>query len=67
MDPVDSFYGALSGMVDQINMMTYGMADAWGGWKSWHSAAVFGDTPSTPSSIDRYTKAYVSALAENAM
>ena len=37
-----AFYVQLAGAVDQMNMMTYGMADAWSGWASWHSSALSG-------------------------
>lgn len=48
----DSNLLAVSQRVDMINSMTYGMAGDWSGWKSWHSAAIYGHTPSTPMDID---------------
>jgi chitinase len=51
----DPFYAAIAPLFDQINMMTYGMADSedhgWSGWLSWHSSALSGETGSTPSSV----------------
>jgi chitinase len=46
-----SFYRSLGNAVDQMNMMTYAMADNWGGWLSWHSSAVTGAASNHPSSI----------------
>ena len=49
------FYGRLAGMVDQLNVMTYGMADGpsagWTGWVSWHSSALYGEGEDHPSSV----------------
>lgn len=58
---VSSFYADVQGDLDQINLMTYGMAGAWGGWQSWHSAALDGAGGSTPSSIASSVAAYTSA------
>lgn len=35
-----SMYAALSGSFDQINLMTYDLSGAWGGWVSWHNAPI---------------------------
>jgi chitinase len=53
-----AFYGELGGLFDQINIMSYGMADAWEGWQSWHSSALTGDGSTTPSSVALAVKAY---------
>ena len=49
------FYRRLAGMVDQLNVMTYGMADGpsagWTGWVSWHSSALYGEGEDHPSSV----------------
>src|SRR5204862_133046 len=55
------FYENVSGVVDQMNMMTYGMADNWGGWVVWHSAAVTGAAPDHPSSIHATVEQYRAA------
>jgi chitinase len=61
-DPqVDAFYGQIAPVFDQINLMSYGMAGPWDGWQSWHSAALTGETPTTPSSVDSSVKAYLAA------
>lgn len=50
-----AFFAQLSRMVDQINIMTYGMADGpsagWTGWVSWHSSALYGEGKDHPSSV----------------
>jgi len=51
-NPVEPFYAQLAAYFDQINIMSYDMAGSWDGWQSWHSSALFGATPTTPSSID---------------
>jgi len=55
------FYAQLAAAVDQLNVMTYGMADNWGGWWSWHSSALFGAAPNTPSSIESSVNGYLAA------
>jgi chitinase len=60
-----AFYSSLAGSVDQLNIMTYGMADAWSGWVSWHSSALAGHGSNHPSSVavsvDQYLGAGVPA------
>ena len=41
--------------------MSYGMAGAWSGWKSWHSSALYQQDSATPTSIDSTVKLYVAA------
>lgn len=55
---VPSFYGALAKRLDRIDIMTYEMAGAYDGWKTWHSSALKGAGPSTPSDIALNAKAY---------
>jgi len=55
------FYVNLGAAVDQMNIMTYGMADNWGGWVSWHSSAIYGQGGSNPSSVSNSVSQYVSA------
>jgi chitinase len=35
-----SGFAAIAAVYDQLNIMSYGMAGAWSGWKSWHSSAL---------------------------
>jgi chitinase len=55
----DPFYAELAKRVARINIMTYAMAGAWPQWSSWHSSALHGDTPQTPSSVSRAVKSYL--------
>jgi chitinase len=41
--------------------MTYAMAGAWDGWRSWHSSALDGATPSTPTSVAVSVRSYLAA------
>ena len=56
-----SFYGGIASLFDQINIMSYEMAGAWSGWQSWHSSAIYGETSTTPTSVDVNVKAYLAA------
>lgn len=57
-----TFYGGISAMVDQINLMTYGMAGAWSGWQSWHSSPLhWNKVSSTPTGIDASVAHYLAA------
>lgn len=56
-----AFYSQLASQLDQMNIMTYGMADAWGGWQSWHSSALQGAAGNTPSSVESSVNAYAAA------
>ncbi len=58
---IASFFATIEPSLDQINIMSYGMAGAWGGWQSWHSSALQGHGSATPSSVASSTEAYVAA------
>ncbi|AHG87657.1 glycoside hydrolase family 18 [Gemmatirosa kalamazoonensis] len=47
----DPWYAQVAPLVDQMNVMSYEMADNWGGWVSWHSSALFGSAGNRPSSV----------------
>jgi chitinase len=55
------FYAQLGAAVDQMNIMSYGMADNWGGWVSWHSSALYGEGGNHPSSVSSSARMYVNA------
>jgi chitinase len=55
----DPWYAQVAPLVDQLNVMSYEMADNWGGWTSWHSAALHGEGGSHPSSIASTARAYL--------
>ena len=61
IDEVDAFYVTASGLVDQMNIMSYGVSGAWPGWQSWHSSPLSGETGSTPVSIESSVQAYLAA------
>ncbi|WP_161881710.1 glycoside hydrolase family 18 protein [Deinococcus alpinitundrae] len=54
-------FADLAQTVDRLNIMSYGMAGIYEGWKSWHSSALMGESESTPSSVDSSVKAYLAA------
>jgi len=56
----DSWYAQVAPLVDQLNVMSYGMADNWGGWVSWHQGALYGEAANHPSSVSSTINAYVS-------
>jgi len=56
-----SIYAAMAAELDQINIMTYGMAGAFEGWKSWHSSALTQTDSATPTSVDSSVKLYIKA------
>jgi chitinase len=58
---VGSYYGDIAPLFDQINIMSYGMAGPWPGWQSWHSSALHGESPTTPTSVDVVVNAYLAA------
>lgn len=56
-----SIYATMAADLDQINIMTYGMAGAYEGWKSWHSSALHQTDSATPTSVDSSVKLYLQA------
>jgi chitinase len=54
----DPWYAQVAGLVDQLNVMSYQMADNWGGWVSWHSGALHGEGGNRPSSVASTARAY---------
>jgi len=59
-DPQAAYYASMAPLLDQINIMSYGMAADWPGWESWHSSPLAGETGSTPSSISSSVNYYLS-------
>lgn len=59
-----SYLPSFVAVFDQINLMTYGMAGAYQGWKSWHSSPLHwnGDT-TTPVGIDDSVDGFLAAGA----
>jgi chitinase len=57
-----SWYGKVAPQLDRINVMTYGMAGAYSGWQSWHSAPLhWNKVTSTPTGIDATMGHYAAA------
>ena len=56
-----TFYTGLASSLDQLNLMTYGMADAWSGWASWHSSALTGEGSNHPSSVASSVGQFIAA------
>ncbi len=56
-----SGFAAIAAVYDQLNIMSYGQAGAWQGWKSWHSSALYQTDSATPTSIDSTVKLYLAA------
>ncbi|GAA3827272.1 glycoside hydrolase family 18 protein [Nocardioides panacisoli] len=46
---------------DRVDVMAYGMAYTYQGWKSWHSSALKGESGSTPTSVESSVQAYLDA------
>ncbi len=57
-ETVSPFYAQVARQLDQINLMTYSMADAWPGWVTWHSSALRGAGARNPSSVGSSIDAY---------
>lgn len=58
---VSSLYGALAQDLDRLAIMSYGMAGAWDGWNTWHSSALRGAKPNTPSAVEVSVQSYRAA------
>lgn len=56
---IGSWYAQVAPLVDQMNVMTYGMAGPWPGWVSWHSSALFDEAANRPSSVSASLARYV--------
>jgi len=54
----DPWVAQVAPLVDQLNVMSYDMADNWGGWVSWHTSALSGAGADHPSSIASTVAAY---------
>lgn len=57
---IHPFYGEIGQYFDRVSPMSYSMM--WlPGWESWHSGALQGETPLTPSSIDNSVQALMAS------
>lgn len=55
------FISYISSVFDKINIMTYGMNGGWADWDSWHDGALYGETTSSPMTVDASFRAYRNA------
>ncbi|RKH06128.1 glycosyl hydrolase [Corallococcus sp. CA053C] len=55
------FHRELAARVDQMNVMAYKMSGHWGQWDSWHSSALFAESPGHPSSVSSSVEAFIKA------
>ena len=56
---VDAWYAQVAQVVDQMNVMTYSMSGAYGGWVSWHTSALLDAQSNHPSSVQSSAARYV--------
>jgi chitinase len=56
-----TIFAKLAPYLNQINLMTYGMSGDYGGWKTWHSSAMYQTDSSTPTSVDATVNNYLKA------
>lgn len=59
--PAHAFYADLAKKVQRLNVMDYGMAGAYPGWKTWYSSPLRGARPDTPADVVSNVTAYRAA------
>jgi len=57
----DPFFGEIATYFDRVTPMTYSMMWLGDGWDSWHTGALYGETPNAPSSIGNTVQALLRA------
>jgi chitinase len=57
----DPFFGTIAPLFDRIDVMTYDMEWPADGWKSWFTSALYGETATTPMSVDSSVSFYLSS------
>ncbi|NOK16108.1 glycosyl hydrolase family 18 protein [Corallococcus carmarthensis] len=55
------WYPQLAQYLDQVNVMSYEMIGVWGGWDSWFTSALKGESGTHPTSVESSLNAWVSA------
>lgn len=55
------FSAELAKVYDQLNIMSYGMNGGWQDWRSWHNSALYGESSSSPMSVDSSVRAFLAA------
>ena len=59
--PEPSYYAQLAKKVDRLDIMGYGMAGAYDGWKTWYSSPLHGAKANTPADMASNVTAYENA------
>lgn len=61
--PVEQWRLDIANAVDQYNLMSYGIGSVYDaqGWQSWFTSPIFGESGSTPFSLDYSVRKYVAA------
>jgi chitinase len=57
----DPWFANLAPYLDQINVMSYEMVGPWGGWQSWYTSALYGDSGNHPTSVSGSLNGWVRA------
>jgi chitinase len=57
----DPFFGSVAPLFDRIDIMTYDMEWDAGGWDSWFSSALHGESGTTPTSVDSSVAYYLAS------
>ncbi|MBZ4399855.1 glycosyl hydrolase family 18 protein [Myxococcus sp. MISCRS1] len=60
-EDADPWFTNLVPYMDQMNVMTYEMTGPWGGWDSWYSSALTGESGTHPTSVSSSLNAWVAA------
>ncbi|TQF13022.1 chitinase [Myxococcus llanfairpwllgwyngyllgogerychwyrndrobwllllantysiliogogogochensis] len=60
-EDADPWFLNLVPYLDQINVMSYEMTGPWGGWTSWYSSALTGESGTHPTSVASSLNAWVAA------
>jgi chitinase len=61
IDKASPLWKKAADVFDRLNIMSYMMTVNSFGWKSWHSSALYGESGSTPSSVEASAKMYLAA------
>jgi chitinase len=57
----DVFFGTIAPLFDRLDIMTYDMEWDSGGWDSWFSSALHGESSTTPTSVDSSVDFYLAS------
>jgi len=57
----DPFFGTIAPLLDRVDIMTYDMEWDAGGWDSWFSSALHGESGTTPTSVNSSVAYYLAS------